>query len=132
MFKTKPVLFLISLLAIVSLHQCSVFDAVSGSASNSLSRLGFSLSDSTSALVTSLSKSTSGISKSSSEDDEDKKKTSEYKSDVRTVLSLYYQHPSTQADLEADLALVAKEYGLSNWKSHPATYIAIGQGMKQA
>lgn len=108
-------------------QQCASLDTASGS----LSRLAFSASDSTSALLKSLSTSVSSISDSISSDKKEEKE-SAYRQDIKSALVLFYKHPTTQKDLELDLALVAKEHGITNWKSNANTYLAIGQGLKLA
>lgn len=107
-------------------QQCASLDTASGS----LSRLAFSASDSTSALLKSISTSVSSISESISSGKEEKE--TAYKQDIKSALVLFYKNPTSQSGLESDLALIAKEHGITNWKSNRSTYIGIGQGLKLA
>ncbi|TGK46692.1 putative lipoprotein [Leptospira bouyouniensis] len=122
--RSMKVFTLISALALfTSVNNCSILDSASGSAS----RLGVSVSDSTSALVKSISKSISSISESEKE-----KAMNEYKEDIIASVSLQIRYENQKQELENQLALIAKKHGVVAWKSNPSTYIAIGQGLKQA
>ncbi len=118
-----PVSFFITIAFLFA--QCASLDTASGS----LSRLAFSASDSTSALLKSLSTSVSSISDSISSATKEEKESS-YRHDIKSTLVLFYKHPTNQVDLEKDLALVAKEHGIPNWKHNGNTYLGIGQGLK--
>lgn len=107
----------------VSVNNCSILDSASGS----VSRLGVSVSDSTSALVKSISKSISSISESEKE-----KAMNEYKEDIIASVALQIRYENQKQELENQLSLIAKKHGVVAWKSNPSTYIAIGQGLKQA
>ncbi|MCZ8343547.1 MAG: putative lipoprotein [Leptospira sp.] len=119
------VLFTI-LCTVVSFSNCSFLDSASGS----ISRLGFSVSDSTSALVKSISNSASSLSDSSAKKKEEA--TQHYKEDVMASVALQIQFPNRTKELENEIAMIANEHGLVSWRSNPATYIAIGQGLKEA
>ncbi|MCW7494253.1 putative lipoprotein [Leptospira sp. 2 VSF19] len=117
-------LSLVSVMAVlISFNNCSFMD----SASASLSRFGISISDSTSALVKSVSKSISSIS-----DSGDEKAMNEYKEDVIASVALQIRYENQKQELENQLSLIAKSHGVVAWRSNSATYIAIGQGLKQA
>lgn len=117
-------LSVVSVLAVLfSFNNCSFLD----SASASLSRFGLSISDSTSALVKSVSKSISSISEGG-----DEKALSEYKEDVIASVALQIRYENQKQELENQLSLIAKSHGVVAWRSNSATYIAIGQGLKQA
>ncbi|MCW7504994.1 MULTISPECIES: putative lipoprotein [Leptospira] len=107
----------------VSVNNCSILDSASGS----VSRLGVSVSDSTSALVKSISKSISSISESEKE-----KAMNEYKEDIIASVALQIRYENQKQELENQLSLIAKKHGVVAWRSNPSTYIAIGQGLKQA
>ncbi|WP_245918365.1 putative lipoprotein [Leptospira ellinghausenii] len=107
----------------ISVNNCSILDSASGS----VSRLGVSVSDSTSALVKSISKSISSISESEKE-----KAMNEYKEDIIASVALQIRYENQKQELENQLSLIAKKHGVVAWRSNPSTYIAIGQGLKQA
>lgn len=123
---SKRISILAALTVVLSFNNCSFLDSASGS----ISRLGFSISDSTSALVKSISNSASSLSDSSAKKKEEAVRL--YREDVMASVALQIQFPDRTNELENDIASIAKEHGLTSWKSHPATYIAIGQGLKEA
>lgn len=123
--RSMRVFTLISVMTLfISINNCSILDSASGSAS----RIGVSVSDSASALVKSVSKSISSI----SEDEKKEKAMNEYKEDIIASVSLQIRYENQKQELENQLSLIAKKHGVVAWKSHPSTYIAIGQGLKQA
>ncbi len=126
MVQNKASLIVSMLVALVLTSQCSFLDSASGVSG----RVGFSISDSTSSLFKMLSTSVTSISGSSSGGKEEALR--EYREDVKSALVLYHNHPNSQKDLENDLDAIAKEHGLVHWKNHPATYIAMGQGIRAA
>ncbi|EOQ96370.1 hypothetical protein LEP1GSC195_2547 [Leptospira wolbachii serovar Codice str. CDC] len=117
-------LSVVSVIAVlISFNNCSFLDSASGSAS----RLGVSVSDSASALVKSVSNSISSIS------DEGKEKAmKEYKEDVIASVALQIRYENQKQELENQLSAIAKSHGVVAWRSNSSTYIAIGQGLKQA
>ncbi|WP_232420775.1 putative lipoprotein [Leptospira vanthielii] len=117
-------LSIVSVIAVlISLNNCSFLDSASGS----VSRLGVSVSDSASALVKSVSNSISSIS------DEGKEQAmNQYKEDVIASVALQIRYENQKQELENQLSLIAKSHGVVAWRSNRATYIAIGQGLKQA
>ncbi|MCW7514856.1 putative lipoprotein [Leptospira levettii] len=122
--RSMKIFTLLSAMALfVSVNNCSILDSASGS----VSRLGVSVSDSTSALVKSISKSISSISESEKE-----KAMNEYKEDIIASVALQIRYENQKQELENQLSLIAKKHGVVAWKSNPSTYIAIGQGLKQA
>nr|WP_232373669.1 putative lipoprotein [Leptospira chreensis] len=117
-------LSIVSVMAVlISFNNCSFLDSASGS----VSRLGVSVSDSTSALVKSISNSISSISESGKE-----KAMNEYKEDVIASVALQIRYENQKQELENQLSAIAKSHGVVAWRSNSATYIAIGQGLKQA
>lgn len=117
-------LSVVSVIAVImSFNNCSILDSASGS----VSRLGVSVSDSASALVKSVSKSVSSIS-----DDEKEKAMNQYKEDVIASVALQIRYENQKQELENQLSSIAKSHGVVAWRSNSATYIAIGQGLKQA
>ncbi|MCG6143251.1 putative lipoprotein [Leptospira bandrabouensis] len=120
---TKHLAVVSVIAALFSLNNCSFLDSASGS----ISRLTMSISDSTSALVKSVSNSISSIS-----DSGDEKAMKEYKEDVIATVALQIRYESQKPELENQLSLIAKSHGIVAWRSNSATYIAIGQGLKQA
>ncbi|MCW7469924.1 putative lipoprotein [Leptospira kanakyensis] len=117
-------LSLVSVIAVlISFNNCAILD----SASTSVSRLGISVSDSTSAFVKSVSKSISSIS-----DGEKEKAMNEYKEDIIASVALQIRYENHKQELENQLAAIAKSHGVVAWRSNSVTYIAIGQGLKQA
>lgn len=120
-----PISILLTLAIVFS--QCASLDTASGS----LSRFAFSASDSTSALLKSLSTSVSSVSDSISSETKGEKE-SAYRQDVKSSIVLFHKHPATQIDMENDLAMIAKEHGIPNWKNNANTYLGIGQGLKAA
>ncbi|MBL0955714.1 MAG: putative lipoprotein [Leptospira sp.] len=122
--RSMKIFTLLSAMALfVSVNNCSILDSASGS----VSRLGVSVSDSTSALVKSISKSISSISESEKE-----KAMNEYKEDIIASVALQIRYENQKQELENQLSLIAKKHGVVAWRSNPSTYIAIGQGLKQA
>nr|WP_232225915.1 putative lipoprotein [Leptospira terpstrae] len=117
-------LSVVSVIAVlISFNNCSFLDSASGS----VSRLGVSVSDSASALVKSVSNSISSIS------DEGKEKAmNQYKEDVIASVALQIRYENQKQELENQLSSIAKSHGVVAWRSNSATYIAIGQGLKQA
>ncbi|EOQ89534.1 hypothetical protein LEP1GSC202_1887 [Leptospira yanagawae serovar Saopaulo str. Sao Paulo = ATCC 700523] len=107
----------------ISVNNCSFLDSASGS----ISRLTMSVSDSTSALVKSICNSISSISEESKE-----KVMNEYQEDIIASVALQIRYENQSQELENQLSLIAKKHGLVSWRSEAATYIAIGQGLKQA
>ncbi|WP_411821717.1 putative lipoprotein [Leptospira sp. 'Mane'] len=126
MIRNKVVLIVSMLAALALTSQCAILDSASGLSG----RIGFSISDSTSTLFNSLSKSVTSLSGSSSGGKEEALR--EYREDVKSALVLFCNHPDSRKDLETDLNSIAKEHGLVSWKNHPATYIAMGQGLYAA
>ncbi|PJZ46786.1 putative lipoprotein [Leptospira brenneri] len=117
-------LSIVSVIAVLlSFNNCSFLDSASGS----ISRLGVSVSDSASALVKSVSNSISSISDSGKE-----KAMNEYKEDVTASVALQIRYENQKQELENQLSIIAKSHGVVAWRSNSATYIAIGQGLKQA
>ncbi|TGL87958.1 putative lipoprotein [Leptospira congkakensis] len=117
-------LSIVSVIAVLlSFNNCSFLD----SASTSISRLGVSVSDSASALVKSVSNSISSISDSGKE-----KAMNEYKEDIIASVALQIRYENQKQELENQLSAIAKSHGVVAWRSNSATYIAIGQGLKQA
>ncbi|TDY72474.1 hypothetical protein CLV96_1469 [Leptospira meyeri] len=117
-------LSIVSVIAVlISFNNCSILDSASGS----ISRLGVSVSDSASALVKSVSNSISSISDSGKE-----KAMNEYKEDIIASVALQIRYENQKQELENQLSLIAKSHGVVAWRSNSATYIAIGQGLKQA
>ncbi|XDD47202.1 putative lipoprotein [Leptospira sp. WS39.C2] len=122
--RSLKVFTLISAMVVfIAVNNCSILDSASGS----VSRLGVSVSDSTSALVKSISKSISSISESEKE-----KAMNEYKEDIIASVALQIRYENQKQELENQLSLIAKKHGVVAWRSNPSTYIAIGQGLKQA
>lgn len=121
MFKHLSIVSVIAVL--ISFNNCSFLDSASGS----ISRLGVSVSDSASALVKSVSNSISSISDSGKE-----KAMNEYKEDIIASVALQIRYENQKQELENQLSLIAKSHGVVAWRSNSATYIAIGQGLKQA
>ncbi|GBF42697.1 hypothetical protein LPTSP2_19870 [Leptospira ellinghausenii] len=122
--RSMKIFTLLSAMALfISVNNCSILDSASGS----VSRLGVSVSDSTSALVKSISKSISSISESEKE-----KAMNEYKEDIIASVALQIRYENQKQELENQLSLIAKKHGVVAWRSNPSTYIAIGQGLKQA
>ncbi|MDF3820604.1 putative lipoprotein [Leptospira sp. 96542] len=107
----------------LSLGNCAILD----SASASVSKVGISISESASKLVTSVSGSVSDSSSGGKE-----KALLKYREDVIASVSLNIQYPDRTKEIESEIAYIAKEHGLVSWRNHPATFIAIGQGLKQA
>lgn len=108
---------------VASFSNCSIFD----SASTLISRAGLSVSDSTSALVKSISNSVSSLSGNAKE-----AAWKEYREDVSVAVALHLQASEPISTMETSIAGIAKEHGVVSWKSHRATYLAIGEGLKLA
>lgn len=118
------ILFL-SLATALVLNHCAIISAVSNSSEslNSISNSVLKLSDS----VNSLSRSISSVSGSL----KGKKAGALYKTDIRDITTLYAKN-RIQGDFQTDISKIALKHGISDWEAYPATYIAIGEGLKKA
>mgnify|MGYP001024349805 CR=1 FL=1 len=104
---------------------------------NSISNISISISNSLGSLSTSL-ESISKSFRSSSESISDSSKKEEVKqeqayiNDIKyfTVFAIKESIPSDEYLRE--VGRIARNYGLYNWKAYPATYVGIGNGIREA
>jgi hypothetical protein len=87
-----------------------------------------SISDSVSAS----GKSFSDSSESSSPAGEGGRSAALYQEDVRDFTAAYARGDGDVAGLQRGLAAVARRHGVSDWESAPATWVAVGEGLRQA
>jgi len=81
----------------------------------------------------SISNSLNSISNSSSESSPDGKSDSAaYRSDVKHLTAAHLRSGGPLEDLERDLGSVAREHGVNDWESDPATFFGVGQGLALA
>jgi hypothetical protein len=104
---------------------CAIFSSISTS-SQSLD----SISTSVASVLGSISKSLGSISKSSAPKDDNK--SSIYRKDVETIVSLYAKDKELLVTLEDDLARIAEKNGIVSWREYRGTYTAFGSGLKRA
>lgn len=129
MKKVLSVLVLVSVFALFS--NCVVFEFLS-SVSSSVESASESL-ESVSKSLKSISSSINSSSDSSSGDDkESEKKEQAYIDDIREFTVLFTQSSGSSEDFLSDLDRVARSHGITNWQARPATYSAIGAGLKEA
>ncbi|MCB1189668.1 MAG: putative lipoprotein [Leptospiraceae bacterium] len=121
--KLKILLLTLSLTLVF--QNCSIVTSISNSSDslNSISNSVIKLSDS----VNSLSRSISSISGSL----KGNKPESLYKTDVRDITALYAKD-GLEGNFQKDISKIALKHGISDWEAYPATYIAIGEGLRKA
>ena len=105
------------------------YDSISRSY-DSISKSSDSL-QSISKSVKSISTSVTSILSSSSGKNEEKKKES-FKNDIRETTAMHLVAGLNSEEFEYDLARIAMNHGISNWKRESYTYLGIGEGMKKA
>ena len=55
-----------------------------------------------------------------------------YQDDIRVATSTAIASAATTDELLHQIAQIATEHGVSDWESEDATFIAIGEGMREA
>lgn len=55
-----------------------------------------------------------------------------FKDDVRALARVFYHESGSGYGFERQLGTLAKSHGLTDWESEPATFQAIGSGLRQA
>ncbi|MCC5816623.1 MAG: putative lipoprotein [Leptospira sp.] len=116
---------ILSLCLAFGITNCAIFSSIS-TASQSLD----SISTSVASVLGSISKSLGSISKSSAPKDDEK--SSIYRKDVETIVSLYAKDQELLVTLEDDIARIAEKNGIVSWREYRGTYTAFGSGLKQA
>lgn len=121
--------FLTAGLLAFAIQNCAVFNSVS-TASQSLDSVSTSL-NSVSKSIGSISRSLGSISDSSSAPEKEEK-AALYRKDVESLVSLYGKNAELVESMEDDIARIANQNGILNWREYKGTYSAIGAGLKSA
>lgn len=120
---TRLFISLISIGIIINFYGC----AISQSISTSVSQSADSISASVSTALNSISRSVGSISRSLSGGSGQSQL---YEKDVETLVSFYATQPEKAVFMEEDIARIANEHGILNWKSYYGTYYSVGKGLK--
>ena len=141
MLNLRTLLYFLTLPGLLLLMNCAVFTSLS-TASDSVSTALGGASESLESISTSVQSISSSITSSSGDDDEEEREEDEsYRRDVRNYTASFLQRgqqtpvqPGNHQHTEytRNIQRIAGLHGIMDWQSLPATYQAIGAGLRMA